>query len=48
MYALVVVCGVGNISLVVQVFTPSLLPFRWRPRYSHLSLIKYNLTDERK
>ena len=34
MYALVVVCGVGNVSLVVQVFTPSLLPFRWKPRYS--------------
>lgn len=33
MYALVVVCGVGNVSLVVQVFTPSLLPFRWKPRY---------------
>lgn len=32
MYALVVVCGVGNVSFVVQVFTPSLLPFRWKPR----------------
>lgn len=32
MYALVVLCGVGNVSLVVQVFTPSLLPFRWKPR----------------
>ena len=38
MYALVVVCGVGNISLVVQVFTPSLLPFRWKPRYGLTSL----------
>lgn len=36
MYALVVVCGVGNVSLVVQVFTPSLLPFRWKPRYGHI------------
>lgn len=33
MYALVVVCGVGNVSLVVQTLTPSLLPFRWKPRY---------------
>ena len=36
MYALVVVCGVGNVSFVVQVFTPSLLPFRWKPRYGHM------------
>ena len=36
MYAFVVVCGVGNVSLVVQVFTPSLLPFRWKPRYHHI------------
>lgn len=35
MYALVVVCGVGNVSCIVQVFTPSLLPFRWKPRYGH-------------
>ena len=32
MYALVVVCGVGNVSFVVQALTPSLLPFRWKPR----------------
>ena len=37
MYALVVICGVGNVSFVVQVFTPSLLPFRWKPRYGHFA-----------
>ncbi|KAF9645516.1 hypothetical protein BDM02DRAFT_503066 [Thelephora ganbajun] len=30
MYALVVVCGVGHVSLIVQVFTPSLLLLRWK------------------
>lgn len=40
MYALVVVCGVGNVSFVVQVFTPSLLPFRWKPRYDRLFLAR--------
>jgi E3 ubiquitin-protein ligase MARCH6 len=47
MYALVVVCGVGNVSLFVQLFTPSLLPFRWKPRYGRVFLREgYNATDE--
>jgi len=41
MYALVVVCGVGNVAFVVQVFTPSLLPFRWKPRYGRMSRTPY-------
>ena len=44
MYALVVVCGVGNVSFVVQTFTPSLLPFRWKPRYGHIFLASKNVT----
>ena len=37
-YTLVVVCGVGNVSVVVQMFAPSLLPFRWKLRYGHMFL----------
>ena len=33
MCALVVVSGVGNISLVVQTLTPLLPPFGWKPMY---------------
>lgn len=36
MYAPVVVCRVGNVYLVVRVFTPSLLPIRRKPRYGHI------------
>ena len=46
MYALVVVCGVGNVSFVVQVFTPSLLPFRWKPRYGVSLAVITRLTTE--
>ena len=45
MYALVVVCGVGNVAFVVQVFTPTLLPFRWKPRYGHMFPTPKNVTQ---
>jgi len=41
MYALVVVCGVGNIYLAVRVFTPSLLLFRWKLWYGHTFLVQF-------
>ncbi|KAF9644481.1 hypothetical protein BDM02DRAFT_943637 [Thelephora ganbajun] len=41
-YALVVVRRVGHVSLIVQIFTSSLLPFRWKQR-EPLSSVLYDL-----